>query len=63
MSDDEQDEDAIYKRRNRLIALALSGATIAASQGLGGCVPCLSPAIEDAGPEDAGQDAGPDAGR
>jgi hypothetical protein len=58
--DEDPDREAIQKRRSRLIALALSGATIAASATFGACQPCLEP-VYDAGRQDAGPDAG-DAG-
>lgn len=73
---DDPDRDAILRRRNRLVAIALSGV---AAVSVGGCepcltpiapdsgidaspMPCLEPPLEDAGPRDAGSDAGSDAG-
>lgn len=56
MHDDEDPErQAILKRRQRWVALALAGA----SAGIGtACTP--TPCLDIAVPEDAGQDAGPD---
>ena len=57
---DDPERDAILKRRNRWIALALGGASLAATS----CGPtaCLDIAVDagpepDAGPEDAGDGA------
>ncbi len=68
MGDGEQgdpDGEAILRRRNRLVAIALSGV---AATSLGACEPCLTPIAPDAGRWDAGIDASPvpclsDAGR
>jgi hypothetical protein len=51
----DDDDDAILKRRNLLIALALSGATIATGAGVSACA-CLS-AFDAGQTEDAGPDA------
>jgi hypothetical protein len=55
-SHDDEDRDAILRRRHRLIGFALAGLT--AGSTLGGCEPCLSPLPPDAGRVDAGVDAG-----
>ena len=56
----DEDRDAILRRRQRLIALALAGASsIATGCSDAGPTPCLEPAI-DSGRQDAGIDGGRD---